>query len=286
MPRSPNWQVYPRVRSGGYQQGGLERLKQDRYVGPTSELEQHAVSLREYFEKHPPASVKEAQHVIEQQTGVRREESQVRAFLHRLGMRCRQVGTVPGRLTEEQQAEQRRFLEEELSPKLDEAEAGKRKKFFVDASHFVHGAFVCRLWCFVRSFVRSPSGRKRWNVLGAVDFVTKQLLTVTNTTYITATTVCELLRLLAAEHPCVPITLVLDNARYQKCALVQDLAKQLGIELLYLPAYSPNLNLIERLWKYVKKDCLNRINTDGRDDMKTLLTRNFQLFDKRTFLAT
>lgn len=168
----------------------------------------------------------------------------------------------------------------------------------------MHGAFVCCLWCFVRLFVRSPSGRKRWNVLGAVDFVTKQLVTVTNTTYITATTVCELLHLLAAQHPGVPITLVLDNARYQKCALMQDLAKQLQIELLYLPAYSPNLNLIERLWKYVKKrslngkyyatfaefqtaiqDCLNRINTDYHDDMKTLLTGNFQLFDKRTFLA-
>jgi transposase len=156
----------------------------------------------------------------------------------------------------------------------------------------------------VRLFVRSPSGRKRWNVLGAVDFVTKQLVTVTNTTYITATTVCELLHVLATQHPGVPITLVLDNARYQKCALVQDLAKQLQIEMLYLPAYSPNLNLIERLWKYVKKQCLNgkyyatftefqtaiqncltRINTDYRNDMKTLLTRNFQLFDNRTFLT-
>ena len=168
----------------------------------------------------------------------------------------------------------------------------------------MHGAFVCCLWCFVRLFVRSPSGRQRWNVLGAVDFVTKQLVTVTNTTYVTATTVCELLRLLTAQHPGVPITLVLDNARYQKCALVQDLAKQLRIELLYLPAYSPNLNLIERLWKHIKKKCLNgkyyatfaefqaailgslnRVNTDDHDDMKTLLTRNFQLFDKRTFLA-
>lgn len=112
-----------------YQRGGIERLKQDRYVGPTSALEAHATSLKEYFEKHPPASVKEAQHVIEQQTGIRREESQVRAFLHRLGMRCRQVGTVPGKLTEEQQTEQRRFLQEELRPKLDEAEAGQRKIF-------------------------------------------------------------------------------------------------------------------------------------------------------------
>lgn len=51
----------------------------------------------------------------------------------------------------------------------------------------------------------------------------------------------------------LPITLVLDNARYQKCQSVFDKAATLGIELLYLPAYSPNLNLIERLWRFVKK---------------------------------
>jgi transposase len=174
----------------------------------------------------------------------------------------------------------------------------------VDAAHFVHGAFLGCLWCFVRLFVRSPSGRKRLNVLGAVDFATKQLTTVTNTTSITAVTVCELLRLLAAQHPGIPLTLVLDNARYQKCALVLNLAQQLNIRLLYLPAYSPNLNLIERLWKYTKRqclngkyytsfvefqtailDCLNRMHSDYRKDMTTLLTRNFQLFDKRTFLT-
>jgi transposase len=49
---------------------------------------------------------------------------------------------------------------------------------------------------------------------------------------------------------------VLDNARYQRCALVHSVANSLGIELLYLPPYSPNLNLIERLWKFVKKHCL------------------------------
>jgi transposase len=52
------------------------------------------------------------------------------------------------------------------------------------------------------------------------------------------------------------VTVILDNARYQRCALVQRVAQTLGIELLYLPTYSPNLNLIERFWKFVKKQCL------------------------------
>jgi hypothetical protein len=53
----------------------------------------------------------------------------------------------------------------------------------------------------------------------------------------------------------IPITLILDNARYQKCHLVEEHAKKLGIQLLYLPSYSPHLNLIERLWKFVRNEC-------------------------------
>jgi transposase len=106
-------------------------------------------------------------------------------------------------------------------------------------------------------FVKSPSGRQRLNVLGALDFVTKQLTAITNTTYVTSTTVCELMQLLVAQNPGVPMTLVMDNARYQRCQLVTNLAAELKIELLFLPSYSPHLNVIERLWKYVKKDCLN-----------------------------
>src|SRR5205823_9012473 len=104
--------------------------------------------------------------------------------------------------------------------------------------------------------VKAPSGRQRLHVLAALHATTKEILTVQNLTDVTAETVCELLRLLAGTHPALPITIVLDNARYQKCALVQELARSLGIELLYLPSYSPNLNLIERVWRFVKKQCL------------------------------
>ena len=61
---------------------------------------------------------------------------------------------------------------------------------------------------------------------------------------------------LAALSLSVPITLILDNARYQKCAVVLAATASLKIELCFLPAYSPNLNLIERLWKFVKKQSL------------------------------
>ena len=104
--------------------------------------------------------------------------------------------------------------------------------------------------------IRSPSGRKRLNVLGALNAVTQQLITVTNETYITAESVCELLHKIAALGLQVPITIILDNTRYQRCAKVIELAATLQIELLFLPPYSPNLNLIERVWRFIKKQCL------------------------------
>jgi hypothetical protein len=81
----------------------------------------------------------------------------------------------------------------------------------------------------------------------ALNAITHEPITVTNDTYITATQVCELLHKLAALNLGVSIALLLDNARYQKCALVKATAASLQIELCFLPAYSPNLNLIERL---------------------------------------
>jgi transposase len=78
-------------------------------------------------------------------------------------------------------------------------------------------------------FIKSPSGRKRFNVLSAINAVTLDIVTVTNETYINAESVCQLLRKLVALGLGLPITSVLDNARYQKCALVTELAAELGI---------------------------------------------------------
>jgi hypothetical protein len=81
------------------------------------------------------------------------------------------------------------------------------------AAHFVFAPFLGSVWCFQRLFVKAPSGRQRLNVLAALDAIRHELCTVENLTYITAETVCELLRLLAGADQGIPITLILDNAR-------------------------------------------------------------------------
>ena len=153
---------------------------------------------------------------------------------------------------------------------MEQAKNNKLALLFVDASHFVMGCdFLGYVYGKVRHFVRTCSGRKRYNVLGALNFITKKLTTVTNDSYITATQVCELLRKVANEYVGTPIYLVLDNASYQKCKIVWELAAELGINLVYIPSYSPNLNLIERLWKFVK----GRLRTQYYDDFNVFMEK-------------
>jgi transposase len=196
------------------------------------------------------------------------------------------------------------FLESELKPCLDAAVAGTGHVFFVDAAHFVFGTFLCCLWSFARIFMRAASGRQRFNVLGAWNAVTPDLITVTNTTVVNTATMCELLGKIAALGLSGPITVVLDNARYQRNAVVEALAKELGITLLFLPSYSPNLNLIERLWKFIKRralygryhptfvefqaaiqEVLDGLSTTHAKQLETLMTLNFQLFEDVSLMA-
>ena len=119
-----------------------------------------------------------------------------------------------------------------------------------------------------------------------------------HTDYINSTTVCALLHKIRTLNPLIPISLFLDNARYQRCDLVTQVAAELKIELDFLPSYSPNLNLIERLWKFVKKkclygkyysnfdtfttsiqSCLAQTKTTYFTELKSLLALNFQSFE-------
>jgi transposase len=110
--------------------------------------------------------------------------------------------------------------------------------------------------------------------------------------------VVELLENIASKYIGKRIAIILDNARYQHCNYVINRAAELGVQLIFLPTYSPNLNLIERVWKFVKSQVLNAayietftdycskistfvetIETEYASRMLSLVTEKFQLFD-------
>jgi len=113
-----------------------------------------------------------------------------------------------------------------------------------------------------------------------------------------------MLEKLALEYVEKPIYIILDNARYQRCKAVFEAAQRLNIELVFLPAYSPNLNLIERVWKLVKsrvlnsayyetfdnfclgiQNCVDSLHSKLADEMSTLITQNFHIINKQNIIA-
>lgn len=277
-----------------YSSGGLCKTLEDRSYRPSSSLEPFLECLKCSFKAAPVADAKQAVARIESLTGIRLSESQTRRFMKNLGMKLRKACSIPGKANPQLQFT---FYTQELLPKLDEAGRGERKVFFVDAAHFVLGAFLGMIWCFTRVLVKTSPGRQRYNVLGAVESHSKELISIRTTDNINSLKVVELIDKIHNQYPDDEVTLVMDNASYQRCHFVRDHARDTGIELLFLPPYSPNLNLIERLWKLTKRRCLtNRYYSDFegfcraidqclddlsgplKEELTSLLSLNFQFF--------
>lgn len=280
-----------------YVEGGVTALCSSQRYCPRSALLPHTDLLKTHFQSHPPHTVAEAANEIEKLTGIKLALSACRDFMRKcLGMKCRKMAAIPSKADPDKQSV---FLHDKLEPWLEEEKQCKRRVFFVDAAHFVMGAFLGMLWCFERLFLKSSSGRNRYNVLGAYSAKGSELITITNTGYINSDTLVELLTVIHTRHADTAITLVLDNARYQRCEKVMNKALEFGIDLQFLPPYSPNLNLIERLWKFTKKqclynryyetfcqfkaaidDCLDKVSSTFSEQVKSLLNPKFQLFPK------
>jgi transposase len=196
---------------------------------------------------------------IQQQFGVAYSASGVKDLLHRIGASYHKVS---GFFWKADRDEQRKFVRKYRRQRR-EAGPGTRR-YFVDACHPVWGLellYCCWLLVGQRYYVGVGSGRKRLNILGAYspddhDYVDLRL-TKEN---ITGEQFIKLMEELLAKHPeTEEFILYLDNARYYSKPVVKEwLARHRQFRLVFLPAYSPNLNLIERLWKFLRKEALNR----------------------------
>jgi transposase len=279
-----------------YRQGGFEATISVSYGTNQSVLENQADSIKELFAAHPPRSLAEAALKVKELTGIQRSATCLRSFMRRHQFRFLQTGHIPAKVNNTQQHQ---WVDSTLKPAIDAAHKGEVHLLFMDAAHFTLQPFICCLWCIARIFIKASPGRNRINVLGAVNALTKEVTTYTNTTYICANCLITFLKQLKEKYNDKPIAIILDNARYQHCFLVTTFAKSLGIHLLFLPPYSPNLNIIERLWKFTKKQILNaqyyeapkmfheavinffeRINENHNAELHKLLTLEFQFFDK------
>jgi transposase len=189
----------------------------------------------------------------------------MRKLLKRLGCSFHKVSAF---LFKADVEKQKAFLQEYEQDQKKAASEGQRR-YFLDGVHPLYGlevVFYCWLLAGQRFEVGVGGGRKRLNILGAYCPDDQEYLDRRYTDRnLNAQSVIELFTLMMARHPETQhFRIYLDNARYQHAKVLQEwiarTLKETGVsfDLKYLPAYSPNLNLIERLWKFMRKEALQK----------------------------
>lgn len=126
---------------------------------------------------------------------------------------------------------------------------------FADSVHPTMGTKVSYGW--IRTgkdkLIKQTASRTRINIIGAINLSTMDIIHQDAKT-VNADYIVEFLERIKAKYSAAPkIHLIVDQAGYHRAELTQSKAKELGIELHYLPPYSPNLNPIERLWKVMNE---------------------------------
>ena len=147
---------------------------------------------------------------------------------------------------------------------------------FSDPTHLVHNTIKDKCWQekgAQKTFkLSSNTGRKRINIIGAIDVLEKKfsgLVTETNCDREAIKTEIDIIRERYSDNK--RIVIFVDNARYQKSSEVKEYATKQNITLKFIPTYSPNLNLIERLWKFVKKKLRNKYRKEFKDFQEAIV---------------
>lgn len=260
-----------------YSEHKLDGLINDDYLGRKSNLTPHQEALlSNYLEKEIHASTASIINYVWKKFKVKYSRGGMTDLLHRIGFSFKKAKAVPGKADKQKQED---FIE------LYRALSDDSEVFFADATHPEFQPSISYGWIKKgQDFeVKTNSGwRKRVHILGALNITTKDILSLVKST-INSDAVVQLIKNIECwkiENNKKNVYLILDGAAYNKAFKVKEIAEKANIEIIYLPPYSPNLNVIERLWKFMKKKVTNNKYYEEFDDFKKNIKKFFKNISK------
>ena len=276
-----------------YQSGGIKALIAEHYKGSVAKLSVIQLKeLDEHLEQNTYLTVEAIIAYVDEKNGVSYTVSGMTDLLHRLKFTYKKSKLVPAKADKKKQ--------EQFLVQLEDIKSSKGENdpiLYMDGVHPQHNTMLAYGWIKrgQDNIVKSNSGRQRVNINGALDSETHAVITREDES-INAISTIELLKKIEAAYPlAIIIYVICDNARYYRSKLVSQFLETSKIQLVFLPSYSPNLNLIERLWKFMKKKILYNKYYEKFDTFKevtlgffeniqqykpeldSLLTNNFRL---------
>ena len=239
-----------------YREGGIKALGHIAFRGSACALDEEQLAILDArLQEHLYMTAKAIARWVEDTFEVSYTESGMTALLHRLGYVYKKPKLVPGKADPEAQKE---FLVE--YDNIKDSKGEDDPVYFMDAVHPQHNPVIACGWIKRDEDreIRSNTGRRRVNIDGAIDLERLEPVVRFDDTINTDSTIAA-----------TWIYVICDNARYYRSKAVKEYLKTSRIKLVFLPPYAPNLNLIERLWKFFKKKVLYNRYYESFEEFRT-----------------
>jgi transposase len=257
-----------------YDQNGLDALLTDHFSGGQKHLSPMQIEhLKTELRSTIYVTAADICHYVDKTFGVSYTPEGMVKLLHAIGFSYKKTKRIPGKADAKQQEAFLKDVYEATKTKMQPDD----QLYFADGAHPQHNVVTSYGWIEkgTEKEVRSNTGRKRLNINGAINLNHEVVMRTDDS--INADSTVALYKQLEAKHPIGTIYVVEDNARYYRAKLVQDYLATSRVVPLFLPPYSPNLNLIERLWKFMHKEVLHNQYYDTYDKFKAAV---HQFFDR------
>jgi transposase len=276
-----------------FKEQGIDGLLEDHYHGSAGFLTKaQERDLEIHLRAHTYQSVKAVCWYVKKTFGIPYSTEGMTHLLHRRGFVYKKTKVIPGKFDPQKQAV---FLE--MYKTLKKRKHLEDSIYFLDATHPQHNNMPHYGWIYKgeTKTIKGNTGRKRLNLNGAVDIENMEI-TVLDEQTINAEAMIRLFGKLEENQPIGTIWAIVDNASYNHSKIIKEfLQKHRRIELIFLPSYSPNLNIIERLWLFFhrkqlyghyyetfrefKMACMDFFKNINQYDteLRTLLTDSFQV---------
>ena len=274
---------------------GIAGLLEYRYTGGKTRLTAYQEpQLKAFLKENTKRTAKEVVDHIEKTYGMRFSIIGVTKLLHRLGFTYKKPKIIPGKVD---RVKQEAFLAlyRETKSNLGLSD----HIYFLDSTHPQHNTQPSYGWILKGKtndkFVKTNSGRERLNLHGALNFEDQTAIVIEEKSINKEATI-HLLETIKQKQKTGRVYLILDNASYYHAGVVKRwVLHHRRFKLLFVPSYSPNLNLIERLWRFFHQkvtwnhyfetfeefksatlEFFKNLNLYEKE-LSTLLTDNFQL---------
>jgi len=272
---------------------GIKTLLEDKYTGGISKLASaELLELTAHLEDHIYLTAKEICAFVLTKYGVEYTTKGMTSLLHQMGFSYKKPKHIPGKANQKAQEE---FIEKYKDLKASKSPGDRI--YFMDGVHPLHNSQPAYGWIKKgkEQTLKTNTGRMRVNINGAYDIENHKAI-IREDESINSQSTIALLEQMLKEQPLGILYIILDNAKYYRSQLVKNFLNQnKRIQFVFLPPYSPNLNLIERLWKFFKKHttynkyyekfavckekCLDFFENidDYKSDLISLMNEKFQL---------